>query len=57
MMLKSKLPIVLFSLLFLSIGHTAFSQLPIFQEAFDQKKIDEAILAFDKAWSIDSNEA
>ena len=57
MMLKSKLPKVLFSLLFLSIGHTAFSQLPIFQEAFEQKKITEAIHSFDKAWIEDSNEA
>ena len=56
-MLTSKLHIALFSLLFLSIGPSAFSQLHIFQEAFEQKKIDEAIHAFDKAWSIDSNEA
>lgn len=56
-MLKSKLHIALFSLLFLSIGQSAFSQLPIFQEAFEQKKIKEAITAFDKAWAMDSNEA
>ena len=57
MMLKSKLPIILFSLLLLSISHTAFSQLSVFQKAFEQKKITEAINAFDKAWKEDSNEA
>ena len=56
-MLTSKLHIALFSLLFLSISQSAFSQLNLFQEAFEQKKINEAIIAFDKAWSIDSNEA
>ncbi len=56
-MLTRKLHIALFSLLFLSIGQSAFSQLNLFQEAVEQKKINEAITAFDKAWSIDSNEA
>lgn len=56
-MFKSKLHIVLFSLLFLSIGKPTFSQLSIFQEAFEQKKIDEAIIAFDLAWKEDSMEA
>ena len=56
-MLTRKLHIALFSLLFLSISQSAFSQLNLFQEAFEQKKINEAITAFDKAWSIDSNEA
>ena len=56
-MLKSKLPIILFSLLFIGITTNAWSQLSTFQEAIEQKQIDLAIQAYEKAWSIDSNEA
>jgi outer membrane protein OmpA-like peptidoglycan-associated protein len=56
-MYKSKLHIVLFSLLFLGISNLSFAQLSNFQVAFEQKKIDQAILAYEKAWAEDSNEA
>ena len=56
-MFKSKLHIALFSLLFLSITNNCRSQISTFQEAFEQKQIDLAIQAYEKAWDIDSNEA
>ena len=56
-MIKSKLHIALFSLLFLSISSNCKSQISSFQEAFDQKQIDRAIQAYEKAWDVDSNEA
>jgi len=51
------LHIALFSLLFLSIAPNCKSQISTFQEAFEQKQIDLAIQAYERAWDVDSNEA